>query len=144
MGWLCLLFLLFTTCQFNSTCSSSSNSSSSLSSGHLCHPHDSSALLQFKNSFFIHTSSERELYNGATLYSNSTITWEKGKDCCAWSGVTCEKMNGHVIGLNLHLVCFKAISIPIAAYSLLAISRGYTSLKMISEVPQFRPNLVAL
>ncbi|CAL2255081.1 unnamed protein product [Prunus armeniaca] len=102
MGWLCLLFLLFTTCQFNSTCSSSSNSSSSLSSGHLCHPHDSSALLQFKNSFFIHTSSERELYNGTTLYSNSTITWEKGKDCCAWSGVTCEKMTGHVIGLNLH------------------------------------------
>ncbi|KAL6284190.1 hypothetical protein ACE6H2_015119 [Prunus campanulata] len=101
MGWLCLLFLLFTTCQFNSTCSSSSNSSSSLSSGHLCHPHDSSALLQFKNSFSIDTSSERDLYNGTILYSNSTITWQKGKDCCAWSGATCEKMTGHVIGLNL-------------------------------------------
>ncbi|XP_016648431.1 PREDICTED: receptor-like protein 12 [Prunus mume] len=92
MGWLCLLFLLFTTCQFNSTCSSSSNSSSSLSSGHLCHPKDSSALLQFKNSFSIST-----LYS----YSNRTISWQKGKDCCAWSGVTCEKMTGHVIGLNL-------------------------------------------
>ncbi|CAB4277912.1 unnamed protein product [Prunus armeniaca] len=80
LSWFCLLFLLSTTCQFDSTCSSS-NSSSSISSGHLCHPEDSSALLQFKNSF--------------------SISWQKGKDCCAWSGVTCEKMTGHVIGLNL-------------------------------------------
>ncbi|CAL8152133.1 unnamed protein product [Prunus armeniaca] len=50
-------------------------------SGHLCHPEDSSALLQFKNFF--------------------SISWQKGKDCCTWSGVTCEKMTGHVIGLNL-------------------------------------------
>ncbi|KAI5334010.1 hypothetical protein L3X38_024143 [Prunus dulcis] len=96
MGWLSwfyLLFLLSTTCQFNSTCSSS-NSSSSLSSGHLCHPEDSSALLQFKNSFSIIDT----LYYS---YSNRIISWQKGKDCCAWSGVTCEKMTGHVIGLNL-------------------------------------------
>ncbi|XP_008227112.2 PREDICTED: receptor-like protein 12 [Prunus mume] len=93
LSWFCLLFLLSTTCQFDSTCSSS-NSSSSLSSGHLCHPEDSSALLQFKNSFSI---------SNAFFYSNSnwTISWQKGKDCCAWSGVTCEKMTGHVIGLNL-------------------------------------------
>ncbi|KAI5335759.1 hypothetical protein L3X38_025893 [Prunus dulcis] len=70
--------------------------------GHLCHPHDSSALLQFKNSFSIDTSSlEVELLTGTTLYSNSTISWQKGNDCCTWSGVTCEKMTGHVIGLNL-------------------------------------------
>ncbi|VVA37481.1 PREDICTED: receptor [Prunus dulcis] len=93
LSWFCLLFLLSTTCQFNSTCSSS-NSSSSLSSRHLCHPEDSSALLQFKNSFSIIDT---------FYYSNSnrTISWQKGKDCCAWSGVTCEKMTGHVIGLNL-------------------------------------------
>ncbi|CAL2255013.1 unnamed protein product [Prunus armeniaca] len=101
LSWFCLLFLLSTTCQFDSTCSSSSNSSSSLSSGHLCHPEDSSALLQFKNSFSIDTSLESELLNGTTLYSNRTISWQKGKDCCAWSGVTCDKMTGHVIGLNL-------------------------------------------
>ncbi|ONI13607.1 hypothetical protein PRUPE_4G233100 [Prunus persica] len=95
MGWLCLLFLLFTTCQFNSTCSSSSfsSSSSSFSSRHLCHPDDSYALLQFKKAFSIRTLS---------LYSNRTISWQKGKDCCAWSGVTCEKRTGHVISLNLH------------------------------------------
>ncbi|CAL9018014.1 unnamed protein product [Prunus brigantina] len=94
LSWFCLLFLLSTTCQFNSTCSSSSNSSSSLSSGHLCHPEDGSALLQFKNSFSIFDT---------FYYSNSnwTISWQKGKDCCSWSGVTCEKMTGHVIGLNL-------------------------------------------
>ncbi|XP_008227117.1 PREDICTED: receptor-like protein 12 [Prunus mume] len=100
LSWLCLLFLLSTTCQFNSTCSSS-NSSSSLSSGHLCHPDDNSALLQFKNSFSIDTSLELELLNGTTLYSNSTISWQKGTDCCSWRGITCEKMTGHVIGLNL-------------------------------------------
>ncbi|KAI5334014.1 hypothetical protein L3X38_024147 [Prunus dulcis] len=100
LSWFCLLFLLSTTCQFNSTCSSA-NSSSSLSSGHLCHPEDSSALLQFKNSFSIDTSSKRELYNGTILFSNRTISWQKGKDCCAWSGVTCEKMTGRVISLNL-------------------------------------------
>ncbi|ONI13609.1 hypothetical protein PRUPE_4G233200 [Prunus persica] len=72
--------MLFNTC-------SSFNSSSSLSSRHLCHPDDSSTLLQFKNSF----------------YSNGTIFWEKGKDCCEWSGVTCGKVTGHVIGLNLGL-----------------------------------------
>ncbi|CAL9017987.1 unnamed protein product [Prunus brigantina] len=94
LSWFCLLFLLSTTCQFNSTCSSSSNSSSSLSSGHLCHPEDSSALLQFKNSFSI---IDGPFYS----YSNRTISWQKGKDCCSWSGVTCDKMTGHVIGLNL-------------------------------------------
>ncbi|BBN70551.1 hypothetical protein Prudu_1499S000600 [Prunus dulcis] len=101
LSWLCLLFLLSTTCQLNCTCSSSSNSSSSLSSRHLCHPHDSSALLQFKNSFSIDTSSELEFYTGITFHSNWTISWQKGKDCCAWSGITCEKMTDHVIGLNL-------------------------------------------
>ncbi|XP_008227120.2 PREDICTED: receptor-like protein 12 [Prunus mume] len=81
---------------------SSSNSSSSLSSGHLCHPDDSSALLQFKNSFSIDTSSlEFELLNETTLYSNRTISWQKDKDCCTWSGITCENMTGHVVGLNL-------------------------------------------
>ncbi|XP_020417910.1 receptor-like protein 12 [Prunus persica] len=80
LSWMCLLFMLFNTC-------SSFNSSSSLSSRHLCHPDDSSTLLQFKNSF----------------YSNGTIFWEKGKDCCEWSGVTCGKVTGHVIGLNLGL-----------------------------------------
>ncbi|BFG29776.1 hypothetical protein CerSpe_160500 [Prunus speciosa] len=80
LSWMCLLFMLFNTC-------SSANSSSSLSSRHLCHPNDSFALLQFKNSF----------------YSSRTIFWEKGKDCCEWRGVTCGKVTGHVIGLNLGL-----------------------------------------
>ncbi|CAL2245586.1 unnamed protein product [Prunus armeniaca] len=100
LSWLCLLFLLSTTCQLNCTCSSS-NSSSSLSSGHLCHPDDNSALLQFKKSFSIDTSLERELLNVTTFRSNSKISWQKSKDCCAWSGVTCEKRTRHVIGLNL-------------------------------------------
>ncbi|MED6174389.1 hypothetical protein PIB30_068598 [Stylosanthes scabra] len=30
-----------------------------------------------------------------------TRTWENGIDCCSWSGVTCDSMSGHVIGLDL-------------------------------------------
>ncbi|ONI13592.1 hypothetical protein PRUPE_4G232400 [Prunus persica] len=41
------------------------------------------------------------LENSTLRKTNFTISWQKGKDCCAWSGVTCEKMTGHVIGLNL-------------------------------------------
>lgn len=97
-SWLYLPFFLCTS-QF--ICLSSFNSSSS--SGHLCHLDDSSALLQFKNSFSIDTSGSDSVdaffVYGITPYPK-TVYW-KGKDCCAWSGVTCERMTGHVIGLNL-------------------------------------------
>ncbi|XP_060969010.1 receptor-like protein 48 [Cannabis sativa] len=70
-------------------------------SSSLCHPHESSALLHFKNSFtiFNHSLSYLEYY-GITN-PNSTISWDISKDCYRWSGVTCDDITGHVIHLDL-------------------------------------------
>ncbi|KRH21238.1 hypothetical protein GLYMA_13G227800v4, partial [Glycine max] len=64
----------------------------------LCHPHDSFALLQFKNSFTIKTSYHN--YYCHPGYSKTT-TWENGTDCCSWPGVTCHHISGHVTELDL-------------------------------------------
>ncbi|KAL2967061.1 hypothetical protein AAZX31_16G153700 [Glycine max] len=71
----------------------------------LCHPHDSFALLQFKNSFTINTSYDHYEYpyyyhKCDTGYSKTT-TWEIGGDCCSWAGVTCHPISGHVTQLDL-------------------------------------------
>ncbi|XP_028207292.1 receptor-like protein Cf-9 isoform X2 [Glycine soja] len=65
----------------------------------LCHPHDNSALLHFKNSFTIY---EHPYYSYIcdTGYSK-TRTWENGTDCCSWAGVTCHPISGHVTDLDL-------------------------------------------
>ncbi|XP_062017378.1 receptor-like protein Cf-9 homolog isoform X1 [Rosa rugosa] len=96
-SWLCLLFFLFTS-QLN--CSlSSSNSSSPPSSRHVCNSDESSALLQFKNSFQVNHSIYA--YPKTDFFSPKTDSWAKEEDCCKWSGVTCERVTGHVSGLNL-------------------------------------------
>nr|XP_048324083.1 receptor-like protein 6 [Ziziphus jujuba var. spinosa] len=85
--FLCLLLFLFL---------SSSNTLSSPSVSYpLCHSDESSALLQFKHSFSIDNSSYD--FCGPP----KTDSWENGTNCCKWSGVTCDKMTGHVNGLNL-------------------------------------------
>nr|XP_048337015.1 receptor-like protein 9DC1 [Ziziphus jujuba var. spinosa] len=58
----------------------------------------SKALLQFKNSFSIHYTFVD--YCGPHV-PPPTISWKSGTDCCGWSGVTCNNITGHVIGLNL-------------------------------------------
>ncbi|KAL5548525.1 hypothetical protein UlMin_003756 [Ulmus minor] len=70
---------------------------SSLStSSPFCHPYDTSALLQFKNSLSI------SLYCGDDASRPcQTMSWKNGTDCCRWDGVTCDDITGHVIGLNL-------------------------------------------
>ncbi|XP_048327485.2 receptor-like protein 6 [Ziziphus jujuba] len=89
--FLCLLLFLFL---------SSSNTLSSPSVSYpLCHSDESSALLQFKHSFSIDNSSDYSFYYGCP--PPKTDSWENGTNCCKWSGVTCDKMTGHVIGLNL-------------------------------------------
>ncbi|GKV33167.1 hypothetical protein SLEP1_g41702 [Rubroshorea leprosula] len=35
-------------------------------------------------------------------------TWNESKDCCSWEGITCDKVKGHVIGLDLSRNCLKA------------------------------------
>ncbi|KAM6552653.1 hypothetical protein CsatB_013415 [Cannabis sativa] len=54
---------------------------------HLCNTHDSSALLQFINSFSIEFPQD--------------LSWKNGTDCCFWDGVSCDQQSGHVIGLDL-------------------------------------------
>ncbi|XP_060973700.1 receptor-like protein Cf-9 [Cannabis sativa] len=76
----------------------------SSSSSPLCHPHESSALLHFKNSLpNIHgTTYCYDYYHLEIVNPNSTISWDiKSKDCCRWSGVTCDDVTGHVIRLDL-------------------------------------------
>ncbi|KAK9938757.1 hypothetical protein M0R45_015478 [Rubus argutus] len=89
-SWLCLLLLL--TCQF--TCSLSSTNSSS--SRHLCNSDESSALLQFKNSFSVIRSTS-DFLDGFS-FPKTDYSWTKDEDCCAWRGVTCEGVTGHVTG----------------------------------------------
>ncbi|MED6174394.1 hypothetical protein PIB30_068603 [Stylosanthes scabra] len=91
MGRLLLLLFLFYFPSFSS-------SSSLHSLEHLCHPHQSSALLQFKNSLnHVFQSSGGDCDH---VHPN-TITWRNGTDCCSWQGVTCNSKSGDVTGLDL-------------------------------------------
>ncbi|KAI9116774.1 hypothetical protein K1719_012140 [Acacia pycnantha] len=91
--------------------------SSSLSSSlnpQLCNSHESSALLQFKNSFSLHHSASTSCdmfyddsydYSATIQFKNSsypkTASWGNDSNCCLWDGVICDSMSGHVIGLDL-------------------------------------------
>ncbi|KAF3434348.1 hypothetical protein FNV43_RR25451 [Rhamnella rubrinervis] len=79
----------------------STSSISSFYNSSLCHPHDASALLHFKHSFSIfNDTSYRDCdYN---LGASRILSWKNGTDCCTWGGVTCDKVTGNVIQLNLH------------------------------------------
>ncbi|XP_030509716.2 receptor like protein 22-like [Cannabis sativa] len=82
----------------------SSSSSLSMSSSPLCHTHETSALLHFKNSFtnISDTTYCSRYYDLEITNPNNTISWDiKSKDCCRWSGVTCDDVTGHVIRLDL-------------------------------------------
>ncbi|KAI5433627.1 hypothetical protein KIW84_020776, partial [Lathyrus oleraceus] len=68
----------------------------------LCNPHDSSALLQFKNSFFVNTSSKLDTFDPCcSSFSFKTESWKNREDCCKWDGVTCDNVSNHVIGLDI-------------------------------------------
>ncbi|GMN64960.1 hypothetical protein TIFTF001_034031 [Ficus carica] len=99
LPWLSLLLLLLPSPFYTS-----SFSSPPFAPPPLCHPHESSALLHFRNSFPIvnytslssYCASEFEIAN-----PNTTMTWNMSRDCCTWNGVTCDEVSGHVIGLDL-------------------------------------------
>ncbi|XP_062081164.1 receptor-like protein 9DC3 [Humulus lupulus] len=61
------------------------------------------ALLRFKNSFPITNSSYSSHYAAelGIANPNSTTSWNMSKDCCTWSGVTCDELTGQVIRLDL-------------------------------------------
>ncbi|XP_045830478.1 receptor-like protein 7 isoform X1 [Trifolium pratense] len=68
----------------------------------LCNHHDNSALLQFKNSFVVNTSSEPDIWWwSCSSFSFKTESWKNSTDCCDWDGVTCDTVSDYVIGLDL-------------------------------------------
>ncbi|GMP98308.1 hypothetical protein CsSME_00046252 [Camellia sinensis var. sinensis] len=72
------------------------------SSAHLCHNDESTALLQFKQSFSFNCSASG---CHSTSGSYDTDNWKEGTDCCAWDGVTCDNTTSRVIGLDLFCNC---------------------------------------
>ncbi|KAL5548371.1 hypothetical protein UlMin_003602 [Ulmus minor] len=92
------LFLFYSPFYLLSSLSTSSPTSP------FCHPDDTSALLQFKNSLSISKllceGNYRFFYYGDASPCQ-TMSWKNGTDCCRWDGVTCDDITGHVIGLNL-------------------------------------------
>ncbi|KAK4594576.1 hypothetical protein RGQ29_018312 [Quercus rubra] len=94
MERLLLLLICFLFLSQPNNCSSSLSFNSSTP---LCHSHQSSALLHFRNSFSVGDSDIR-----CDLYSNPPKnSWKMGTDCCWWDGVTCDTMTGHVIAVDL-------------------------------------------
>ena len=69
----------------------------------LCHVDESSALLQFKNSFSIKGSESSD-----RLACPKIASWTldgQNSDCCSWDGVICDEDTGHVIELDLSSSC---------------------------------------
>ncbi|XP_062078791.1 receptor-like protein 6 [Humulus lupulus] len=91
----CLMFLLTLVLLLSQSLIDSSTPSPS--NNFLCHPAESSALLQFSNSFIINPS----LFDWLGRMNPKTVSWKNGTDCCSWDGVSCDHISGHVIGLNL-------------------------------------------
>ncbi|GKV33107.1 hypothetical protein SLEP1_g41651 [Rubroshorea leprosula] len=89
---LCLSFMLL----WFRVQSSSPSQSSLDSSPHFYRPEERSALLDFKST----TKSCDSL--------PKIQTWNESEDCCLWEGITCDKMKGHVIGLDLSWNCLEA------------------------------------
>ncbi|GLT35591.1 hypothetical protein SLA2020_100300 [Shorea laevis] len=83
--------------------SSSPSLSSPDSSPHLCLLEERSALLDFKS-----TTNLAEFCFGGVTPRPIIQTWNESKDCCLWEGITCDKVKGHVIGLDLSWNCIEA------------------------------------
>ncbi|TXG67676.1 hypothetical protein EZV62_008951 [Acer yangbiense] len=61
----------------------------------------SSALLQFKQFFSFEVYSIYPCAFAEDSFYPKMKNWEADTDCCSWDGVTCDRVTGHVIGLNL-------------------------------------------
>ena len=95
--WLYQLFYLLLLFYSQLTSSSSSFSSSTL----LCSQYQSSALIQFKHLFSFAQFASFDCDRVGQHSYPKMETWKEGTDCCSWDGVTCDKVRGDVIGLDL-------------------------------------------
>ncbi|XP_004308502.1 PREDICTED: receptor-like protein 12 [Fragaria vesca subsp. vesca] len=99
MGLSKCLFLFFII-YFFKECNASTSSESSY-----CHDEESSALLQFKESFTISASA-----SGLQGAYPKVLSWKPPQggnktNCCTWDGVECDEQTGYVIGLDLRSSC---------------------------------------
>ncbi|KAG5569494.1 hypothetical protein H5410_059260 [Solanum commersonii] len=68
---------------------------------HICSSSEASALLKFKQSFEITDYLNCWVEEDQHIDYPKTKSWNESRDCCSWDGVTCDLLNGHVIGLDL-------------------------------------------
>ena len=74
----------------------------------LCRDDESSALLQFKDSYLINKSSSGYPFNDESAcqtFASWKLELGEKSDCCSWGGVECDEDTGHVIGLDLCFSC---------------------------------------
>ncbi|XP_039690728.1 receptor-like protein 6 isoform X2 [Medicago truncatula] len=104
----------------------------------LCNHDDSSALLEFKNSFSPNVSFIR------------TKSWKNGTNCCLWDGVSCDTKSGYVIGIDLtcgslqgklhpnstlfHLHHLQTLNLAFNDFSKSQISFGFSNLKALTHL----------
>ncbi|XP_039158297.1 receptor-like protein 43 [Eucalyptus grandis] len=76
-----------------------------------CHEDERSALLEFKTTFFTrkrpccHIKYTETPVEQAKVESWNASEGKTQSDCCSWTGVECDKVSGHVIGLDLSCSC---------------------------------------
>ncbi|KAF5442828.1 hypothetical protein F2P56_035446 [Juglans regia] len=71
----------------------------------LCHQDERVALMQFKDSFLINNTTCKY----KNMENREVASWRiegNNTNCCAWDGVECNQVTGHVIALNLWSSCF--------------------------------------
>lgn len=67
----------------------------------LCHDHERSALLQFKQSLSLNKQSASYDFSAHPKTESWKATGGSSIDCCSWEGVECNNNTGYVIGLHL-------------------------------------------
>ncbi|VFQ67419.1 unnamed protein product [Cuscuta campestris] len=89
-----------------------------------CHDDEMAALLQFKHSFVISTSTCNDNDWNYAPPEPKAESWKEGGDCCFWDGVECDEQTDHVIGLDLsHSCLFGSISSGSSLFSLTHLQR---------------------